>query len=352
MVLGLAFSITIAIVGVSGALLSYSYVISEYEQANYVKSHYKGENSKELSVEELAEKFLEQKPNAAIRFFRVANLKNDIKDMGVLVTENDQYAYYSLNPYTGDIIKLDLASNKFNRFVSSLHAFLKFESFREAGREIVGATTLVIVILSITGIVLCFPRLKRNFLKSIRINFKAKGYKFLYQLHAVFGVFTLIFVLIMCLTGLYWSYGWCQELFDNLAGVEKRSVQTVKQEFKNTTPKELQKVYNIVKDTIKQSRSYSIDTPFKGEPYKVGYDENELKVDVENGKIISIELFKDKPFGQRLINSIFDLHSGTYFGEIGKALWCVSSLAMGVFGVSGVAMFYKRTRNRRKSKGV
>jgi sulfite reductase (NADPH) flavoprotein alpha-component len=85
--------------------------------------------------------------------------------------------------------------------------------------------------------------LKRNFIKSIKIDFKAKGYKFLYQFHTVFGVFTLLFVLIICLTGLYWSYGWCKSIFYTLAGVEKpKIVKVQKQELSAITPQELQNI--------------------------------------------------------------------------------------------------------------
>ncbi|MDR0579568.1 MAG: PepSY domain-containing protein [Campylobacteraceae bacterium] len=43
-----------------------------------------------------------------------------------------------------------------------------------------------------------------------------------------------------------------------------------------------------------------------------------------------------------------DLHSGAFFGEIGKALWCISSLSMALFGISGVVMFYRGKKTKTK----
>ncbi|MDR0579065.1 MAG: PepSY domain-containing protein [Campylobacteraceae bacterium] len=52
------------------------------------------------------------------------------------------------------------------------------------------------------------------------------------------------------------------------------------------------------------------------------------------------------PLNKRFLNSIQDLHSGAFFGETGKAIWCISSLSMTLFGISGVMMFYGRNRKK------
>lgn len=332
--------------GVSGALYSYADDIRDYERAKYISS-YKTPNSKALSIEEISAKFLEQKPNASIRFLSVRNAKEDLRYIGISAVENDKYGYCEINQYTGGIITDSLKSDKFFTAVMTLHRFLSFDGVNSVGKNIVAVTTITIIVLSIGGFLLYLPRLKRNFFKSLKIELKAKGYKFLYQLHSVFGVFTLIFVLIMCFTGLWWSYEWYRNFLTKMAGAEKISFATG-EKMASGSPKELQKIVDIAGETI--SGSYFIRVPFNGAPYELSYGNdrygayNLLKIDLQNEKIVSQELYKDKSTGQKFIQNMYALHSGQFFGEFGKALMCISSLSMALFGISGAMMFYRRKR--------
>ncbi|MDR2638237.1 MAG: PepSY domain-containing protein, partial [Helicobacteraceae bacterium] len=80
--------------------------------------------------------------------------------------------------------------------------------------------TIALIVISITGLYLYLPFMRRNFYSSLKIDFRKKGRGFLYKLHSVFGVWTLIFVLLMSLTGLWWSYDWYRNGIYWLAGVE------------------------------------------------------------------------------------------------------------------------------------
>jgi sulfite reductase (NADPH) flavoprotein alpha-component len=356
LVLGLAFCVTISAVGVTGALYSYADDIRDYERAQYVSS-YKTSSSVALSIDEISARFLEQKPNASIRFFSVKNLKDDLRHIGISAAENGKFGFYEVNAYTGEIVTNSLKSDKFFAAAMIFHRFLNFDGVSVVGKNIVAATTIAIIVLSITGIILYLPALKRNFLKSFKIEFKAKGYKFLYQLHSVLGVFTLVFVLIMCLTGLWWSYEWYRSFLSKLAGADTALfARGERREMAAGDPKELQKTIDIAKDELSGWRSYFIRVPFKDAPYELSYSNakygayNLLKIDVQNETIVSQELYRDKTIGQKFIQNIYALHSGQFFGEFGKAAMCVSSLAMALFSVSGAMMFYRRIKSRRKSK--
>jgi sulfite reductase (NADPH) flavoprotein alpha-component len=359
MLLGLIFCVFIAIVGITGALYSYSDTIRDFETAKKI-SRYESENSKVLSIEELMKRFLEQKQDENIAFFRVINARENIPLIEIVtIDKNGRYTFNSLNAYMGNIIELELISDKIFTPVMMLHRFLSFKRVNQFGKNIVAATTIIIIFLLITGIFLYSPMLKRNFLKSLRVDFKAKGYKFLYRLHSIFGIFTSVFILIMCLTGLWRSYEWYRDFLNNLTEIQKdSSLVRQNRELADVSPKEFQKVFEMTKETIDGSYLYIINTPFKDEPYKVLYKKgkydaiNTLTVDVEDDKIISHEIFEYKPLGQQLINSMYALHSGQYFGEFGKAVMCISSASMAMFSVSGAIMFYKRIKRNRKIKNT
>ena len=90
----------------------------------------------------------------------------------------------------------------------------------KVGKLLVGISTLIFVIVLITGIVIWFPRAKNNLRRSLSISF-AKGWKGFWKgLHVAGGMYALIFVLAMALTGLTWSCNWYRTAFYAVCGVE------------------------------------------------------------------------------------------------------------------------------------
>lgn len=88
------------------------------------------------------------------------------------------------------------------------------------GKLIVGISTLTFVIVLITGIIIWMPRAKKNLRRSLSISF-ANGWKGFWRgLHVAGGMYALIFVLAMALTGLTWSFDWYRTAFYAVCGVE------------------------------------------------------------------------------------------------------------------------------------
>lgn len=90
----------------------------------------------------------------------------------------------------------------------------------KVGKTLVGISTLVFVIALISGIVIWWPRARKNLKKSLSISF-SKGLKGFWKgLHVAGGMYALIFVLAMSLTGLTWSFNWYRSAFYAVCGVE------------------------------------------------------------------------------------------------------------------------------------
>ena len=78
----------------------------------------------------------------------------------------------------------------------------------KVGKTLVGISTLVFVIALITGVVIWVPRARKNFKRSMSIPFKDGWKGFWKGLHVAGGMYALVFVLAMALTGLTWSFNW------------------------------------------------------------------------------------------------------------------------------------------------
>lgn len=88
------------------------------------------------------------------------------------------------------------------------------------GKLLVGISTLIFVIVLITGIIIWMPRAKKNLRRSLSISF-SNGWKGFWRgLHVAGGMYALIFVLAMALTGLTWSFNWYRTAFYAVCGVE------------------------------------------------------------------------------------------------------------------------------------
>lgn len=88
------------------------------------------------------------------------------------------------------------------------------------GKTLVGISVLVFVIALISGVVIWAPRVRKGLRRSLSISF-SKGWKGFWKgLHVAGGMYALVFVLAMALTGLTWSFDWYRSAFYAVCGVE------------------------------------------------------------------------------------------------------------------------------------
>lgn len=91
----------------------------------------------------------------------------------------------------------------------------------KVGKLLVGISTLIFVIALITGIIIWWPRVaKVGLRRALSISF-ANGWKGFWKgLHVAGGMYAVVFVLAMALTGLTWSFDWYRTAFYAVCGVE------------------------------------------------------------------------------------------------------------------------------------
>ncbi len=90
----------------------------------------------------------------------------------------------------------------------------------KVGKTLVGISTLIFVIALISGVVIWWPRARKNLKRSLSVPF-TQGWKGFWKgLHVAGGMYALVFVLAMSLTGLTWSFNWYRTAFYAVCGVE------------------------------------------------------------------------------------------------------------------------------------
>lgn len=126
-------------------------------------------------------------------------------------------SYVYINPYTARITGYYNARSGFFHKVMALHRWLMLPG-REAGRMIVGISTLFLIVILLTGIARWWVN------RSFQIKWKAGTTRKIYNLHRILGVYTAILLLVCSLSGLMWSFGWYRQGVARLFRIETRQL--------------------------------------------------------------------------------------------------------------------------------
>lgn len=363
LILGLSAGFILLIVGFTGAILSF-----EKEILNLInKDTFKvvAQEQGKLSTKELLEKFQEQKPQSKINSITFSSSNDNSSMINVAgVGENARKGVtYYVNPYTAEILP-EVSGQIFFKTVESIHRRLLLDDF---GKQVVGISVICLLFLMFSGIYIYYPRLKKSFSQSLKLNFQSKGRFFLSNLHSVIGMWVIPFYLVASLTGLYWSYDWFSDSLQQITGVEKTKKHMHHSQEKNNQQNEM-KTLQIVEKKSFDDVSFAVDTfntlienkystatlklEPKGTVYSFSYlsnshhdhSKNTFELDIKTKEIVKHDKFEDKTLIQKLMGSILPLHTGEYFGVVGQTLMFLASLMMPLFTVTGLILYIKRRK--------
>lgn len=276
------------------------------------------------------------------------------------------------DPYTGDL-KGEATGQGFFNLMLQLHRFL---AMGNTGRQITGACTLMLVFFCLSGLYLRWPRKALSWRTWLTLDWAKKGRAFNWDLHAVAGTWCLLFYLLFALTGLFWSYEWYREglnrlLADQPAAGEQhkrgegRGRHGPQKIDKNAPP--LVVDYDAIWATLQQTAGSGLATynlrlpPAGGQPANLFYLQddaahprafNTLVIDPATGQIKRQERYDDKSFKAQLLQSVYALHVGEYFGLPGRIILTLASLSMPLFFVTGWLLYLDRRRKQRKVRAA
>lgn len=209
--LSIPLGILITIICLTGAILVFRAEIEEAANKDLIFT--KEEQKEKLSIAELIPIVSAQLEDDQVVGITVPS--DPKRNYTVSVSSNMRSVVY-INPYTGEV--LGKKEGSFFSKVMQLHRWLLIK--REVGKPIVGYTTLIMVIIVISGLIIVFPKNCKQLKRVFSISF-TKGWKrFWYDLHISGGTYILIGLLVLALTGLTWSFQWYRGPFYKLFGAE------------------------------------------------------------------------------------------------------------------------------------
>lgn len=275
----------------------------------------------------------------------------------------------NFDPYTGDL-KPDATGQEVFGFILQLHRFL---AAGEYGKQVTAACTLILVFFCLSGLYLRWPRKALNWRVWLTLDWAKKGRSFNWDLHSVFGTWCLVVYLLLATTGLNWSYEWVSNGLNKLIGdppvageqPRKGGGRGGNQPSADAPP--LVVDYVAIWDTLQETagpglKMYNLRLPpAAGQPAQIFYllkDSphpralNQITLDPATGQVKAVSRYAEKGLGSQLLISNYALHTGSYFGLIGRIVITLAALMMPLFFITGWLLYLDRRRKKREVRNA
>ena len=370
--LSVPFGILITLICFSGAALVFEKEVMElcHRELYFVKKV----EAAPLPMEQLMTKVAATLPDSVS--VTGVNISSDPERAYQVTLSKPRRASMYVDQYTGEITGKYERAPFFN-FMFRMHRWL-LDSIKQDGgifwgKMIVGTSTLMFVFVLISGVVVWWPRTRKALKNSLKIVANKGWRRFWYDLHVAGGMYALVFLLAMALTGLTWSFQWYRTGFYKTFGVEVQPSMGHGNAAANATAKggkrdgkpegregrgahryspytNWQQVYEQLaeanpdyKQISVSDGSASVAVPRFGN--QRGTDR--YKFNPRNGEITETTLYKDLDNSGKIRGWIYSVHVGSWGGMLTRILTFVAALIGASLPLTGYYLWIRKKIKRR-----
>ena len=391
--LSVPFGLIITLVCFSGAILVFENEVNEWFRHDL----YYVETVKEspLSMDKLLEKVATTLPDSVS--VTGVSISSDPGRAYQVSLSKPRRASLSVDQYTGEV-KGKSERSGFFMFMFRMHRWL-LDSMNPGnegifwGKMIVGVSTLLLVFVLISGIVIWWPRTRKALKNSLKITATKGWRRFWYDLHVAGGMYALIFLLAMALTGLTWSFPWYRTAFYKVFGVEvqqraaqgheqksdaqKRDTKLAAHREKKREGNEVRKGERSRRPENNHSDMYSVTSPFvywqeiydklrrQNPEYKqisissgtasVSFNRfgnqrasDRYSFNTDNGEFTETSLYQHQDKSGKIRGWIYSVHVGNWGGMFTRILTFIAALLGAALPLTGYYLWIKRLIKVRK----
>lgn len=369
--LAVPFGLIITIICFTGALLVFEDQVTQLTNRHlyYVESP----GSQPLPVGTLVEKVESQLTKGAT-ITGVTIYPQPDRSYQVNLSAPKGAAVY-IDPYTGEVLGQSQRT-PFFRTVFLLHRWLLDSQPADGGifwgKRITGISTLVFVVILLSGVVIWCPRSRKGLKQGVTIALRKGKARFWHDLHAAGGIYVLLLVLVMALTGLTWSFDWYKNAFYTLFGVEttapakgpahkEKSPQgpqpgTTTEATAPVTPFACwQQVYDQVAAENPDRLKIEITdgtASVSNNRYGNIRGTDRYTFDPQSGQITGASLYKDTGNSGKIRGWIYSVHTGAWGGNLTRIIWFLAALLGATLPLTGYYLWIKRLYRKRHNRAV
>lgn len=191
---GIAFALVLLPVAVTGVLLAFQYEIQQYRAPDDFDLAIPADGRVDPIA--MTDALTREFPESTISGLYGQRGTTGYPFRAQLVDAGGQYSDVFVNPYTGELIQ-SRGGEAFWNFLRDLHVHLLVPLY---GTFTVLASGVVLVVTSVVGILLWWPKLRRPKL-AFGVRWKAGAWSTMVDLHNVLGLYLLLPMVIISITG-------------------------------------------------------------------------------------------------------------------------------------------------------
>lgn len=297
-------------------------------------------------------------------------------------------ATYMVNPYTGVIVGNSKEKNSTKELMGtmfSLHRWLLLDKVkkpiingienRKLGSMITGWATIIFTLGCITGLIIWFPQKVKYWKQGLKIKWSAGWKRVNHDLHNTLAFYALIFLLLMGLTGPQWSFEWYRTGLQKTLGTYKPADAAKAGERKEAEKKKETAADTITSVSTQLSIADYVKEADKALPYQGNYvitlpadtaaktmitktklgffapaAGDRITMDPTSGKIVKLDIFKKKPFNERVAGSIKAIHVGNVYGTFTKILYFLACLIATSLPITGTMIWLNKMKKKTKKE--
>ena len=367
--LSVPFGIVITLVCFSGAMLVFEKELTRL----FGEDIYKVEKTdgSPLSVDSVAAVVARTLPEG-VRVTGVTVGGDPVEAYKVNLSKPKRAAVY-VDQYTGEV-KGRQERPAFFSAMFRLHRWL-LDTGRPEGRPawgkiIVGVSTVMFVVALVSGVVVWWPKTRRALRNSLKISVRKGRFHLWHSLHVAGGMYALLLLLAMALTGLTWSFPWYRSAFYAVFGVEmtakggahgaddgkngggkERNGRSGGRRAAAAEPAAWQKVYDRLRADNPHSASITVGNGTASVTFsKFGNSRaaDRYTFDRHTGHITSAVKYADSVPSDKLRGWIYSVHTGTFGGLLTRVLWFIASLFGASLPLTGYWLWLRRLRKKRR----
>lgn len=323
-------------------------------------------------------------------------LPEGVKVTGVTVSDDPTKAYQVslskprrasiyVDQYTGEI-KGRQERPAFFTAMFRLHRWLLDVGSPEGrpawGKIIVGVSTIMFVVALVSGIVIWWPKTRKALRNSLKLTLRKGSFRLWHSLHVAGGMYALVLLLAMALTGLTWSFSWYRSAFYAVFGVEQsqgggghggqsagggrpdeahggrpdRKEHRGGERGRTAGPAVWQKVYDYLRAANPHSPSITVgDGTATVDLGGFGNSRasDRYTFDKRTGRITSVTKYADSSASGKMRGWIYSVHTGTFGGMLTRVLWFLAALLGASLPLTGYYLWIRRlTRGSRRAASV
>lgn len=361
--LGLTAGLVLALMGVTGALMSYEEAVTDW--ANADRAFVSPSAAPRLGPEALVAHLAAQRPGLTVNALTLAGdpERSPRARFAVDRRTGERPPSVYLDPVDGHERGAVRLENTFAT-IRDLHRWLLLpEDGKGWGRSITGASTIALLVFLATGLYLRWPKIHswRIWLKPA---LKRPGRPRWWSLHSIVGTWLVPVYLVVAVSGLTWSYEPVKQ-----AATWMLTGETPKPKPARSGPKApaatekaapaLDKAWAaflagegadapLAILTLPGPDATAIRIRYLAHGAGASRARNDMSFDAATGAVLSVSRDADKALGQSVADNMLEVHRGRFFGGVFALIFCAAALLMPLMAATGLVLYVLRRRAGRR----